>query len=405
VSKILHLDQSQLEGRDRFSRFRLIQWWEQERLERARVLVIGAGALGNEILKNLALLGVGRIFVVDLDTIEHSNLSRSILFREEDSGRAKAEVAAQAVQKIWPRGRVRWLQDNILTGIGLGVFFWADVVLAGLDNREARLFVNQSCWKLGRIWIDGAIEQLNGLARVFLPPDGPCYECTLGQVDWDILKARRSCNFLTREDMLQGRVPTTPTSASVIAGIQCQEAIKYLHGMPVLQGRAFLFNGLTHESYVIAYERKPSCTGHEQVGPLRRLGRRASQTTLAELLAIVRAELGPEAVVDFGRDIVQTLECEACRTSQPLFRQLRSVTELEAACPSCGLVRNPKLWHTLTGQEDFLEKTVTDIGLPLFDIVTGRKGMEERFYLFDGDAPDVLGPVWNAEDLDKRDRP
>jgi len=405
VSKILHFDQSQVEDGDRFARFRLIQWWKQERLGRARVLVIGAGALGNEILKNLALLGVGRILVVDLDAIEYSNLSRSVLFREEDNGRPKAEVAAQAVQKIWPSARVQWLQGNVMTDVGLGVFLWADVVLAGLDNREARLFVNRSCSKVGRVWIDGAIEQLNGLARVFRPSSGPCYECTLGQVDWDILKARRSCNFLSREDMLLGRVPTTPTSASVIAGIQCQEAVKFLHGLPVLEGRAFLFNGLTHESYVVGYERKPDCFSHEPFGPLSRLGRRASQTTPAELLSIARAELGPEAVIDLGRDIVLSLECEPCRTSQPVFRQLPRVMEQEAACPSCGLVRNPKLLHSISGQEDFLDRTLTDLGLPPFDIVIGRKGLEERFYLFDADAPDVLGPVGNADDLETRDRP
>ena len=63
---------------DRFDRFRLIGWWDQEKLAAARVLVIGAGALGNEILKNLALLGGGNVLVADMDRIENSNLSRSV---------------------------------------------------------------------------------------------------------------------------------------------------------------------------------------------------------------------------------------------------------------------------------------------------------------------------------------
>jgi adenylyltransferase/sulfurtransferase len=62
----------------RFSRFKLISWWDQDRLSEARIVVIGAGALGNELLKNLALLGVGNVFIADLDQIEKSNLSRSI---------------------------------------------------------------------------------------------------------------------------------------------------------------------------------------------------------------------------------------------------------------------------------------------------------------------------------------
>ena len=78
-------------GDDRFDRFRRIAWWDQERLAAARVVVVGAGALGNEILKNLALLGVGNVVVVDLDYVEHSNLSRSVLYRASDEGRPKAE--------------------------------------------------------------------------------------------------------------------------------------------------------------------------------------------------------------------------------------------------------------------------------------------------------------------------
>jgi len=80
---------------DRYSRLRLIPWWRQERLASARVLVVGAGALGNEVVKNLALLGVGTTFLIDLDEVEPSNLSRSVLFRARDGGRAKAEVAAE----------------------------------------------------------------------------------------------------------------------------------------------------------------------------------------------------------------------------------------------------------------------------------------------------------------------
>src|SRR6478672_779823 len=79
---------------DRYGRLRLISWWRQERLAAAKVLVVGAGAPGNEVMKNLALVGVGTTFLIDLDRIEASNLSRSVLFRAEDAGSPKAEVAA-----------------------------------------------------------------------------------------------------------------------------------------------------------------------------------------------------------------------------------------------------------------------------------------------------------------------
>src|SRR5918997_3433412 len=87
---------------DRFDRFRLIGWWDQQRLANARVLVVGAGALGNEIIKNLALLGVGNVLIADMDRVENSNLSRSALYRAADNGKPKAQTAARAAREIFP---------------------------------------------------------------------------------------------------------------------------------------------------------------------------------------------------------------------------------------------------------------------------------------------------------------
>src|SRR5580700_11655047 len=194
---------------DRYSRLQLIPWWDQEKIRAARVLVVGAGALGNEILKNLALLGFLNIVVVDLDTIETSNLSRSVLFRASDVGLSKAAAVARGYCDLLPEATVQPLRANVMQDCGLGLFAWADLILAGLDNREARLWINRSAWKAGRPWIDGAIEGLNGVARVFLPGKAPCYECTLGEVDWAILERRMSCNLLTHEQVTEGKVPTT----------------------------------------------------------------------------------------------------------------------------------------------------------------------------------------------------
>src|SRR2546430_799494 len=95
-------DAIRLDADDRFDRLRRIPWWDQDRLRKAKVLVLGAGALGNEILKNLALMGVGNLFIADIGNVETSNLSRSVLFRERDAGRPKAVVAAETVRDIYP---------------------------------------------------------------------------------------------------------------------------------------------------------------------------------------------------------------------------------------------------------------------------------------------------------------
>ena len=123
---------------DRYSRLSLIPWWDQRKIRATRVLVIGAGALGNEILKNLALLGFEKIVVVDFDKIEESNLSRSVLFRSEDVGQFKAHVAARGAGAISPLTVVHPLVANVVHDCGLGIFAWSDVILAGLKDLQAR---------------------------------------------------------------------------------------------------------------------------------------------------------------------------------------------------------------------------------------------------------------------------
>jgi molybdopterin/thiamine biosynthesis adenylyltransferase len=386
---VLELDLNPPE--DRFARFELISWWEQPRLAGAKVLVIGAGALGNELLKNLALLGIGRVVVADFDKIEHSNLSRSVLFRAEDCGKLKAEVAAASAVQIYPAMKVQPLFANVVYDLGLGIYRWADVILGGLDNREARVAINLATARMGKTWIDGAIERLDGVARVFHPASGPCYQCTMGANDWKMLEARRSCALLRRDEMEQGKVPTTPTTASVVAGIQSQEAVKLLHGMPTLAGQGFVFDGLHHQSYTVQYTQKDDCEAHEEYEPVVELPLSVATTRGGDFLDRVRADLGPKAVVEFNEDLLAALSCPACGTRTPWHSSLGKVREAEARCPKCQAHRVPETYHTLDGGETFLDKTLAELGVPLWDVVGGRSGMHQQFYEFAADRDAVLG--------------
>lgn len=376
---------------DRYARLRLIGWWDQELLRRSRVLVVGAGALGNEILKNLALVGVGHVVVIDMDRVEISNLSRSVLFRPEDRGRPKAEVAAAAVRTLNPDVRALGLVADAAHEIGLGVFRWAQVILGGLDNREARLAVNRAAWQAGRPWVDGAIEQLQGVARVFSPPDGPCYECTMGPADWEMIERRRSCAMLAREEMESGKVPTTPTASSVVAGIQVQEALKLLHGLPSMAGRGFVFDGQNHDSYMVAYQRKEDCLSHDSFEPVETTGWSARRLTVGAALSAARGRLGPEAVLDLRVEILSALSCPACDRREAVFRAAGRITEAAARCPSCGKPRRPEFLHSLDGSEGAAERTLAEMGVPPFDVVVARRGLERVFWALDADEPEVLG--------------
>lgn len=378
---------------DRFARFELIRWWDQRRLSQARVLLVGAGALGNEILKNLALLGVGRVLVADRDRIENSNLSRSVLFRAEDCGRPKSQVAADRAMAIYPAMRVEPWQGNVVYDLGLGVYRWADVILGGLDNREARVAINRAAARAGKLWIDGAIERLDGVARVFDPACGPCYECTMNEVDWKMLESRRSCALLSREEMEQGKVPTTPTTAAVIAGIQCQEAVKLLHGLDVLAGQGFVFDGMSHQSYLVAYTRKADCPSHEPDAPVETLPLGVAETRVGDFLERVRDDLGAEAVVEANTDLLRSLSCPACGDEEPLFTSLGKVSERQGRCPRCAAQRVPNTFHTIDGQSALLDRTLGEIGVPPWDVLAGRCGLAQRFYEFAGDRQRVLGSL------------
>jgi len=187
----------------RYDRQERISWWDQARLRAARVLVIGAGALGNEIVKNLALVGVGGIDIVDMDAIEHTNLARCALFRDADAGRWKAEALAEAAMRLNPDVTARSFVCRVQE-LGSAWLDDYDVVLAGLDSREARLWVNAACRRLGKPWIDGAIEGLQGIVRMF-DAQGACYDCTLGEAERAVISHRRSCALLSPEEIVSGR--------------------------------------------------------------------------------------------------------------------------------------------------------------------------------------------------------
>ncbi len=370
----------------------MIPWWEQDRLTSATIMVVGAGALGNELIKNLSLLGIGKILIVDMDNIEHSNLTRSVLFRMGDVGKYKAFVAAERAKEINPDVKAKNLNANIIDSVGLGVFRRMDIVLGGLDNREARLFINQSCWRTSKPFIDGAIEALSGFARVFLPPDGPCYECTMTETDWKLINQRKSCSLLTQKQTAEGKIPTTPTSSSIIAGIQVQEMLKLLHrerNFPTLAGKCYVFNGLNHDSFVIEYQKKDECMSHDTYTNIREMHWSVNTATLGQILNFVKSDMGEEASIIFDREIATVATC-ICGHSIELFKPIHVLEIKDLACSQCGREMNFSSTHSLNGTESFLEKTAGEIGVPVGHILIGRNQNRYRYYEFTDDIWQVL---------------
>lgn len=378
----------------RYHRQNLITWWDQERLQRAKVLVVGAGALGNEIVKNLVLVGVGTVIVVDMDVVENSNLSRCVFFRPEDEGRPKAKALAERASELNADVEVVPVVGDVRLAVGLGVFAEMDVVIGGLDNREARLFVNQACWKTTTPWVDGAIEGLMGVARVFIPPETACYECTLSERDHELLAARRTCAMLTRDDMLAGKTPTTATSSSIIGGLQVQEAIKLLHtdrlGEPALAGGGYQFVGLNHDSYVVRYGRRDDCLSHDTYGDAVTVVEH--DISFGELLELAQERMGSGAVLELEHEIVLSASCKGCDVSEDVMAPLDSLDAGAGLCSHCGEPWKLEFAHTIDEASPLLSRTAERLGLPPGDYVVAREGFDRHFYSLSapGSALDLL---------------
>lgn len=362
----------------RFAHVGAIEWWRQSVLRDARILVVGAGALGNEVIKNLSLLGAGHIIVVDMDRVEPRNLSRSILFRADDQDKPKVECAARMAREIYPDLQIVPVMGTIQRSLGYGFFRWADVVIGAVDNREARVFINSACARVDRPWIDGGIDILQGIVRGFHPPKTACYECTMSDVDWQILNRRRSCSLLAQRAISEQGAPTTPTVASIIGAMQVQEVVKHLHGMASLLGAGYVFEGTHHTSYKLNYPISPDCPWHEPAAAIKPIPGIGSETAFSAIWEIAKDLLGEVHVLELAREIVESATCAACGFSRLICKYVESVSEQDVRCGNCGGECSLSFTHEIREGSQLLRKSALELGLPPWEIIWARNG---RHYL------------------------
>jgi adenylyltransferase/sulfurtransferase len=335
-----------------FDRQERIPWWNQDRLDHARVMVAGAGALGNEVLKNLALLGVGSLLVVDFDTIKNSNLSRAVLFRQADVNGRKAKIAVERARRLNPNpaATVRAIHGDLVWELGSGVYRHVDLVIGCLDNIEARLTINEGCWKAGIPWIDGGMYELSGSVAVYdSTPERACYECGMDEEAYRRARERYSCTGqAVKTNIQQGREPTTQTTSALIGALQSQEAIKLLHGLESFAGRKAVYQGYSQNFdlpapsafMVVQLPINPDCLCHnyqpqyEEVIELP--WATAGRTSARELLRFAEDKRKVETpCLELGRDFAIEAACPICDQRNALEKPGFRVTDQELACPVC----------------------------------------------------------------------
>ncbi|HEV7955773.1 MAG TPA: ThiF family adenylyltransferase [Marisediminicola sp.] len=356
---------------DRNARLALLDgWWDRDVVRESRVGVVGIGALGNEILKNLALLDFRKVVLFDKDTVEMSNLSRSVMFRASNEGDLKVAAAAASLVELNPDVEPEAIPGDVMFEVGLGRLRELDVVIAGLDSRHVRWWLNRTARALGVPWVEGATEGAHGHAMPFLPDVGPCYECSFTDLDWAALDQVASCRQLQLDASAQGRVATSPTMASIIGGAQVHFAMDLLHGRALEGGRSLLFNLAAPDLLVSGRRENPECDAHFAWSPIMETDL-ASRSTVGELVALGAGEVGAPCTIELRWDLVWELRCYDCNDTTTVRRPRGLVKFSDAVCPKCRGERIPALIHRLDA-ETHGEFRLEEVGIPTFDIIEVR---------------------------------
>lgn len=355
---------------DRYDRLRLLADCDPERLRRARVLLAGVGALGNEVAKTCALLGVGAIVCVDRDTVAVSNLTRSVLFRAADAGQPKATVAAARVRELNPDVAATAIVADLDGGLGIGTLRDCAVVFGCVDSREARVSLNAACFHAGVPLVDGALGDLSGTVRTFVPPQGPCYECGLTRTDWQLFAARQPCGLLGQAAVAEGRTPTTPMAAAVIGAMQVQAALRLLRGDRTHAGTAEVWNGRGPTCYATRLPARSDCAAHD-AWPAAVALPLSARDPVAALLAIAASHVGGAPVLRLAREWVASARCVDCGRAEPVRAPWVTVHRRgrAAACGACGGLREPTTVARIDAASPHAGEPLLALGIAPDDVV------------------------------------
>ncbi len=230
----------------------------QKRLKASSVLLIGTGGLGSPLALYLAAAGVGRIGLVDYDTVDESNLQRQIIHGYSTLGVSKIESAARRILDLNPDVQVDKYEVPLTSDNALQLIEPYDIVIDGTDNFPTRYLVNDACVKLGKPNVYGSILRFEGQLSVFYAKEGPCYRCMFPEPPPPGLVPNCA------EAGVLGVLPGT------IGTMQATEAIKLITGIgePMI-GRMMLYDALEMSFTTIRVRKNPNCpvcgVPHEQV--------------------------------------------------------------------------------------------------------------------------------------------
>jgi molybdopterin/thiamine biosynthesis adenylyltransferase len=349
---------------DRYLRHSLIDWFSQDAVRAARIAVIGAGAVGNEVVKNLVLLGVGAIDVHDFDRVEIHNLTRSIFLREDDVGASKAEAVVARARAVDPAVELRAVEGDFWRTLTLSALARCTAVVCCVDNFEARLRLNQMCLIAGVDLVNAAIDSRYVTVETY-PFSGEsipaCYECHLPHSAYRRVAERYSCGWLRKAAFAEQRIPTTAITASIAGALAASAALR-LGGARDGRARRVFFDTLGGGSTVTTLDRQPDCAGcggfaqrPRVIGAGNDWPRRLSDATES-------GALGAGIAVRLSDPLITGYECASCgdtsRTAELVDRRAADFDDGIMRCAACGL----RAARVLIRDELAAEELVTRFG-------------------------------------------
>lgn len=264
---------------DIFDRQKRIKGWDQAKIQNSTVMVIGAGAIGNELVKNLVLTGIGKIFLIDYDFINTSNLNRCILFSIENAKQNEYKVDAikEACVKLNPNTEIISIKED-LNDIDKTLYKKSDVICSCVDNIEARLEANNYAYYYKIPFVDAGIDEFFGSIQSVYSEvkDAACLQCNITNTDLDLMWKKFSCTgqeIDNENGETFGIIASLITTTSIIGGFQSQQVLKFLLGIDFFKehkkwnpyigqpliGKQLNYNGVLNKFEIIEKLKNPDC--------------------------------------------------------------------------------------------------------------------------------------------------
>ncbi|KJS86904.1 MAG: adenylyltransferase [Peptococcaceae bacterium BICA1-8] len=218
----------------------------QRKINKVKVLVIGAGGLGSPVLMYLAAAGVGDIGIIDGDKIELSNLQRQTIHATENIGMSKVQSAKKFIKRLNTDVKVTTYEYFLNKDNSQEIISKYDLIIDGVDNFQSRYLVNDTCVYLKKPLVEAGIIGFVGMVTLILSDDGPCYRCLYPEIP----DRAPTCS----------KAGVLGATAGIIGSIQASEAIKYIVGIEEnLNGRVIFWDGLTSTIHEVKLHRNKDC--------------------------------------------------------------------------------------------------------------------------------------------------